>query len=147
VVADDDPALRKALAIALECGGHEVLEAEDGAALLDLIGDQVLAADSRPVPVDLIITDVRMPGFTGLQALAAIRQLAWSTPCIVVTAFLTPEVEAQALQLGAKAVFKKPFDVDDLQAVVLNLASRADRASQGADLDKPCQRMACHPRH
>ena len=117
VVADDDDALRRALTIALEADGHHVLEVRDGSALLDLLGD--LALDSSPL--DLIITDVRMPGFTGLQALAAIRQLAWRTPCIVVTAFLTPEVEAQALRLGAAGVFKKPFDVDHLRAAVVGL--------------------------
>jgi CheY-like chemotaxis protein len=131
VVADDDPALRRALAIALECDGHEVHEAEDGSELLDLIGDQVLTEGAVNPEVDLIITDVRMPGFTGLQALAAVRQLAWSTPCIVVSAFITPDVEAQALRLGAAAVFRKPFDVDDLRTVVVNLA-RAQKRSAGA---------------
>jgi DNA-binding response OmpR family regulator len=121
IVADDDPALRRALVIALERDGYRVLEADDGSALLDLLGDAVLSADPDPLALDLIITDVRMPGFTGLQALAAIRQLAWDTPCIVISAFLTPDLEAQALRLGAAAVFKKPFDVDDLRAAVTSL--------------------------
>jgi CheY-like chemotaxis protein len=117
VVADDDPAIRRALAIALEADGHEVLEAEDGAALLDICGDQGPDASS----VSLVITDVRMPGLTGLQALASLRGLTWRVPCIVVTAFATPEAEAQALRLGASAVFRKPFDVDDLRTAVANL--------------------------
>ena len=126
VVADDDPAVRRAVTIALQCDGHEVLEANDGSALLDIIGDQVLAADSRSVPVDLIITDVWMPGFTGLQALAAVRQMAWNTPCIVITAALTPDVEVQALRLGATAVFGKPVDINKLRTEVSNLSRRIE---------------------
>lgn len=121
VVAEDDPALRRALAIALDCDGYEVIEVEDGSQLLDLIGDQALTIDAGSPCLDLLITDVCMPGFSGLQALAAIRQLALNTPCIVVTAFITPEIEAQAMRLGAAAMFKKPFDVDDLLKAVANL--------------------------
>jgi CheY-like chemotaxis protein len=130
VVAEDDPALRLALVIALKADGYEVLEAADGPALVDLIGDQ-LAALPGTVPLDLIITDVHMPGLTGIQALATMGQLAGSTPCIVITAHLTPELEARARLLGAEAVFRKPFDVDDLRTAVMNLVRRPGSEASG----------------
>jgi DNA-binding NtrC family response regulator len=118
LLADDDGPLRECLATALRLDGHEVIEARDGCELLDLLASSVM---ERGTPPDLVISDLRMPGWTGIQVLAGLRSAEWSVPVIVITGFGDAKTCAQAERLGAKAVFNKPFDIDDLRTAVLNL--------------------------
>jgi DNA-binding NtrC family response regulator len=76
----------------------------------------MLARDGRPL--DLIITDVRMHGVTGLEILAGLRENDWSTPVILMTAFGDAELHAEAMRLGALAVLDKPFELDALRTLV-----------------------------
>ena len=71
---------------------------------------------------DAIVSDVRMPGHSGLEMLAALRRAGWTTPVVLITAFGDRWVHDQARQLGAAAVLDKPFDIDALRAVLLSLA-------------------------
>ena len=70
---------------------------------------------------DLLVSDIRMTGFTGLEVLAGLRDLTWRIPTLLMTAYGDDATHAQARSLGARAVFTKPFDLDDLRTVVLNL--------------------------
>jgi len=120
LVAEDDVEMRKLLTERLRREGFEVIEARNGVELIDLISDQILhAGGDRPL-IDLIISDVRMPGLTGLEALSGLRAGDWSTPFIVITAFGDDDTHAEAHRLGACAVFDKPFDFDDLCTAVIN---------------------------
>ncbi len=123
LVAEDDDDIRQMLVAALERDGYEVLEAKDGGELLDHVGSSLLFGDIFPRP-DVIVSDIRMPGFTGLEVLAGLRDASWSTPVVLITAFGSEEAHQEALRLGADAIFDKPFDVDDLRTVVLNVMPR-----------------------
>ena len=68
--------------------------------------------------MDLVITDVRMPGPSGVEMLEWLRGVVWSIPVIVITAFGDPVLHAEARRLGALAVLDKPFDVNELLALV-----------------------------
>ena len=70
VIAEDDATLRELLAAALRLDGHEVSEARDGCELLDLLASSVM--DDGKLP-DLVISDLRMPGWDGMQVLAGLR--------------------------------------------------------------------------
>lgn len=129
LVAEDDAEMRSVVAAAVRKDGYEVVEARDGAEVLDLIGDSLLRR--KPDPPDVLITDIRMPGFSGLQVLAGLRQADWKVPVILITAFGDPGTHAQARRLGAVAVFDKPFDVDDLRTVVMNLVLGGRRHLDG----------------
>lgn len=120
ILAEDDDELRVLLAQALRRDGYDVIEAKDGRELLDLIVDQMLYPGSNPPP-DLVITDVRMPGPSGLRALAALRRLDWVTPMMVITAFGDDTIKAECQRIGVSWVFDKPFDIDDLRTAVRNL--------------------------
>lgn len=124
LIAEDDPEMGDLLAAALHLDGYEVVHARTGAQLLDSIGTQLLNALDR-APVDLIISDIRLPGMSGLEVLAALRQTDWSTPVILISAFADPETHAEAHRLGATLVFNKPFDIDDLRMAVEWLTDRA----------------------
>ena len=117
LLAEDDPDLRKVLAMALRREGYEVAEARDGNHLRTYLG-ALLYHKNQADPVDLIITDVRMPGPSGMEVLEWLRGVVWSIPVIVVTSFGDPELHVEARRLGALAVLDKPFDVNELLALV-----------------------------
>jgi CheY-like chemotaxis protein len=120
LVAEDDREMRRMMTASLSDEGFVVVEAGDGNRLLELIGSQLLSPNRDHV--DLIISDVRMPGHTGLEVLAGLRGSDWATPFILITAFGDEETHAEARRLGAVAIFDKPFDLDDLKTAVMNLA-------------------------
>ena len=118
LVAEDDVPLRTLIVRHLRLEGFDVDEAASGDLALDLITHALLTHPPRPY--DLLITDVRMPGTTGLEVLGAIRELDWHTPVIVITGFGDKEAHDEAARLGACALFDKPFDLDDLGTAVVN---------------------------
>jgi DNA-binding NtrC family response regulator len=120
LVADDDPDTREALAEALRNDGYEVIEAQNGWELLQ----HLATPDTEPAPVDLVISDVRMPGKNGLDVLAGLRWAnGGSTPFILITGFSDLQMHAEARRLGATAVLAKPFELDQLRTVVINALS------------------------
>jgi len=118
LLAEDDPDMRALLASALRHDGLDVIEVADGTELFDYIGSTWAGAGPQGRP-DLIISDVRMPGFTGLEILDILRQAEFGLPVILITAFGSPETHQQAHRLGAVAVFDKPFELEDLTTAAL----------------------------
>jgi len=121
IVAEDDPDVRRLVAVALRPFGYEIIEARTGAELLDVIGDSLLSDGEEGRP-DVIISDIRMPGLTGLEILAGLRQVKWSTIFVLMTAFADRATREEAKRLGADAFFAKPFDIDDLMTAIVNMA-------------------------
>jgi CheY-like chemotaxis protein len=119
LLAEDDPELRWLIARALRNRGFDVLEVADGSDLLDQVGLALLETYELD-SIDLIVSDVRMPGWSGLEVLAGLTSAGCETPVVLITAFGDPEVHAAARRLGAAALLDKPFDLDDL----CNLAAR-----------------------
>jgi DNA-binding NtrC family response regulator len=111
LVVDDELLIRWSLVEALTERGHVVTEAGDAASARRIVGD----AARRP---DVVLLDYRLPDSDDLGLLAAIRREAPEAQVILMTAFGTPEVVTGALELGAYRVVGKPFDVDDLTALV-----------------------------
>jgi len=122
VVADDDPEMRSLLAQALEADGHEIVEAKNGAELLQRL-DSFWSRGREP---DLVISDVRMPGLSGLQVLDLMNDEDRFAPVILITAFGDHAVHERAALLGAITTIDKPFDVDELR----ELARRILRSVQ-----------------
>ena len=118
LLAEDDTTLRCLIASALRADGYEVLEAGDGIELLANVESTVAARRTRPDDV-LIVADVQMPGLSGLDVLAILRCAFWAAPVILITGFGDEETHAEARELGATAVFDKPFDLDALRSAAL----------------------------
>jgi DNA-binding NtrC family response regulator len=118
LVADDDHALRASLADELASDGFEVVQVRNGEELLALLGSAVIG---EVEPIDMLVTDNCMPGFTGLQVLGGIREAGWQLPVILMSAFCNPELRSEAARLDAVAVLEKPFDADDLRLQVMRL--------------------------
>jgi signal transduction histidine kinase len=123
LVADDDADIRALIADVLRGDGHQVLEAADGVEVIEQVNSSTLP--------DLIVADVRMPSVTGLQMLASIHG-AQPVPVILITAFGDPDVREHARRLGAIAVLDKPFDLDELRALVKGaIELRAEPRAEG----------------
>jgi len=117
LLAEDDKEMRALLAVALRSTGYEVTECGNGAELLDHLGSFILP-DTEHENVNLVISDIRMPGLTGLEILEGLSRHGNFPPFILITAFGDVETHARAKYWGALAIFDKPFDVDDLVAKV-----------------------------
>lgn len=124
IVADDQPEMRTLVANQLREAGYDVVEVHDGEVLWSQLLDSALDEDN-PCEAGLVVSDVRMPGASGLEVLAKLRQANWSTPVILMTAFGDQATHDEARKLGAALVFNKPFDVDDLVAAAKSIVAPA----------------------
>lgn len=107
LVVDDEVLMRNFLVEAFKRKGLEAVAAENGAKALNLIKEQSF---------DLVITDMKMPGMTGLEVLKGIKEISPRTLVIVVTAFGTIENAVAAMQSGAFHYLIKPFSLESLMA-------------------------------
>ena len=107
LVVEDEEKLRRVVELQLKAAGFEVDQAGSAE-------DAVKLADRA----DLILTDLRLPGMTGLELLGQIRQQNSQVPVIVMTAFSTVENAVDAMKAGAVDFLPKPFSLDHLMAVV-----------------------------
>lgn len=121
VVADDDDDMRMLVAARLRDEGYDVMEAEDGAAL-DFLVRAVQHASWREDREAVVLSDIRMPGLSGIEVLASLRREDWRLPVILWTGFDDADVVRAASRLGATALLHKPFSVNDLVARVRALA-------------------------
>jgi CheY-like chemotaxis protein len=120
LLAEDDDELRRLLAVMLRSAGFSVIEARDGVQLAELVHSRLLDPSKGEV-VDLVVTDVRMPGPSGLAVLADLRRRDWATPVIIITAFGDRLTHAEAERLGATATLDKPFSLHVLRRLVARL--------------------------
>lgn len=121
LLAEDEVEMRGLIARALRKENCDILEARDGSHLIRLLITHVLVPRNGREPVDLIISDIRMPGANGLDVLAALRRQDAITPVILITAFGDPETQLEAYRQGAVMVLNKPFEMEDLRVVVRSL--------------------------
>jgi two-component system response regulator (stage 0 sporulation protein F) len=113
LLAEDDEEMRSLLALMLRKEGYRVTECTNGVSLLDMLSSFFLPGEERE-NFDLIISDIRMPGITGMEMLMGANELDNFPPIILITAFGDKETHMQAERLGAAALFDKPFDIDEL---------------------------------
>ncbi|RPE80144.1 response regulator [Vulcaniibacterium tengchongense] len=114
-LADDQALVRAGLRALLERGGIGIaFEAEDGAQLL---------ARLAQTPVQVILSDVRMPGMDGLAALRALRERGDATPVLLLTTFDESELPLQAAEAGAQGFLLKDAAPEDLREAIARLAA------------------------
>ena len=117
LVVDDERSMREMLSIALGREGFDVTVAESRATAA-----AVIAKD----PVDLVITDVRLPDGDGIEILRHVKTGSPDTVVIVMTAYGSTRDAVDAMKLGAHDYLLKPFDVDELKIVVRKALERHD---------------------
>ncbi len=119
LLADDDAELRELLRFVLERAGYRVTVCGNGLQLLE----QLEWAEEY----DLVISDVRMPAFTGLEVLESQVGNPVRPPFICMTAFGDAKTFENAKKLGATATIEKPFDLDRIIALVHSVCLRKEK--------------------
>jgi two-component system response regulator PilR (NtrC family) len=109
LVVDDEASMRDMLRIVLRRDGYEVAVARNGT--------EALAWLQRE-PVDLLLSDIRMPDISGVDVLRAAKELNRDLIAIMMTAFASTDTAVEALRLGASDYFTKPFSMDELRLKV-----------------------------
>jgi DNA-binding NarL/FixJ family response regulator len=122
LLVDDEPKLLRAVAVNLREEGYEVTTARSGAEALVRLNEMM---------PDLVISDIRMPGMDGFKLARALRSNARTAliPIIFLTAKDEREDRLAGIRTGVDAYLVKPFDPEELIAVVANILSRLERTS------------------
>jgi DNA-binding response OmpR family regulator len=120
IVCDDEPDVLNLVTFALRGFGFEIVPARTGTELMMKALRDPLASPAVRRP-DIVVTDIWMPGATGLDILAALRQVHWRTAVVLMTAYADLSTRARASELGADAFFAKPFDIGELVTAVVSL--------------------------
>lgn len=126
LIVDDDQLMRTALYESLSSFGYEVDTAENGADALVKFREGQFA---------VVITDMRMPGMSGMDVLRGVKRISPQTPVILITAYGTVSTAVEAMKEGAAEFIMKPFSLDDLEFSVKNVlaASTQIKADKGDD--------------
>lgn len=110
LVVDDEPLIRWSVAESLSDIGMDVEQASDAADALRMV-------TTAARPFDVVVLDLRLPDMDDLSLLSTLRHLLPAAVLILMTAFGTPELFADAEAMGA-AVLNKPFELDELKRLV-----------------------------
>ena len=127
LVADDDPAVRQSLERTLTREGYRVLLASDGQAALERL---------QGGGIDLVLSDLKMPGLTGLELLRAAKIVAPEVDVIMLTAFDTVEEAVKAMKEGASDFLTKPFQRAQLIRVIRQALERRALIEQNRALQR-----------
>ncbi|WP_342636483.1 response regulator transcription factor [Methylobacterium nonmethylotrophicum] len=122
-IVDDDEAVRVATASLVRSLGYA---ARPYASAEDFLAD--LARDPVAAPPDCLITDVQMPGITGLQLQDQLQAEGRTFPIIITTAFHSEVLRQRAVASGAAAFLEKPFNGDVISEVLESVLARIGRS-------------------
>jgi DNA-binding NtrC family response regulator len=117
LVIEDDTEMRRLVAGALERAGWQVVAARSGGDAIDWLGLSVFDGSLENSPA-LIVSDLRLPDFSGLDLLEALSETREGVPAILITGFPSEQTALEARGLGARALLEKPFDMETLCTAV-----------------------------
>ncbi len=126
LVVDDEPGMREFLSICLSRAGHEVRTAESGA-------EGIRVLEEHP-DIDVVITDLTMPGISGMEVLRHACALPHPPSVVMITAFATAETAIEAMKVGAYDYLTKPFKVDEIQVVTRRAIERQNLSRENRRL-------------
>jgi len=109
LIVDDEPIVRESIRDWLKDAGYKVATAETGEEALALVGKQDFS---------VIIMDIRLPGKTGITVLKEVKALKPGIKSIIITAYPSAEMVAEARKLGVVDYLIKPIAPDDLERLV-----------------------------
>ncbi len=136
LIVEDDAGIRESAAMALEKAGHRTFQASDAAAALQAL---------REHRVDVVVSDIYMPGESGLSLLETIAERKDAPAVILMTARGTIETTAIAQRIGAFDYLAKPFDLAQLIDRVAAAASRRAPERAAIEPSPPTRMIGSHP--
>jgi two-component system, NtrC family, response regulator AtoC len=109
LIVEDEPKMLRLLGLNLQEEGHEVRPVGDAEAGLNLL---------RQEKIDLVLTDLKLPGMDGLEFLQAVKRANAAIPVVLMTAYGTVETAVEAMKAGASDYVMKPFSMEEIKLVV-----------------------------
>jgi DNA-binding NtrC family response regulator len=109
LLVDDDNSLRDMLSIVLKKEGYDVVSLENAMLALKIL---------KKRSFDLIISDIKMPGISGIKLLSKIKSINNEIPIIMITAYASTNDAVEAMKLGAEDYITKPFNLDELKIII-----------------------------
>ena len=125
LIVDDEKSMREFLAIVLKKEGYSVTVAAHGA--------EALAAIEREI-FDVVISDVKMPGLSGIDVLKAVKAASPSTVVLMMTAFASTDTAVEAMREGAYDYLTKPFKIEEVKLLVKNALEKKQLLAENARL-------------
>lgn len=137
LVVDDETSIREFLEILFLRAGHQVRLAKDAIEAIALL---------KEAPVDLVLTDLRLPRGSGMDVLSFVTRQAPSTQVVIMTAFATTETAIEAMKAGAYDYIIKPFKVDELTVLLDRALERRRLQTENVALKATLSARAAHSR-
>src|ERR671918_1131505 len=109
LIADDHDSLRRGLSLALGTAGHEVEEAQNGNAAIEKLHENFF---------DVVVSDLKMGGSTGLEVLKTAKTLHPNTAVILMTAFGSVQTAVEVMKAGAFDFVQKPFEIEEMEVKI-----------------------------
>ncbi|TYT75447.1 PP2C family protein-serine/threonine phosphatase [Desulfobotulus mexicanus] len=122
LIAEDENHTRLGLSLILRKAGYRVSLAEDGLTALNFLRK---AADEGPV-VDLFLTDVQMPGLTGLELLDAMKREGLLTPTVAITGYGDKEMVVSLMRRGCQDYLDKPFTPEEVHSCIEGILAKQE---------------------
>lgn len=110
IIVEDQEMIREILNETLTMNGYTVIEAANGQIALE----KIVSADEMGFPIDLLITDIKMPGMTGLELIDKLNSKNIFMPILAITGFSDKEIIIKLLRKGCKDYLEKPFSTETL---------------------------------
>jgi DNA-binding NtrC family response regulator len=136
LIVEDEAKMRRLLELNLGEDGFTTLSAEDAEAGLKLLRENV---------VDLVVTDLKLPGMNGLEFLQAIKRQNAALPVVVMTAFGTVETAVEAMKAGASDYVLKPFSLSEMRMVIRKELDVRNLREENRSLREALGKRYVHP--
>jgi DNA-binding NtrC family response regulator len=136
LIVEDEAKMRRLLELNLGEDGFQTLSAGDAETGLKLLSENT---------VDLVVTDLKMPGMNGLEFLQAVKRQNSALPVVVMTAFGTVETAVDAMKAGASDYVLKPFSLSEMRMVIRKELDVRDLREQNRSLREALGKRLAHP--
>lgn len=121
LIVDDEKAQRQVLLGDLKSRGYKVLEADSAETALDIV---------RKNLIDVILTDLKMPGASGIDLLTNLKEINPEISVVIMTAYASVETAVQALKNGAYDFITKPYNLDEIELVIKRIIEKNNLKSE-----------------
>ena len=121
LIVDDEKAQRQVLLGDLKSRGYKVLEADSAETALDIVQKNL---------IDVILTDLKMPGASGIDLLTDLKEINPEISVVIMTAYASVETAVQALKYGAYDFITKPYNLDEIELVIKRIIEKNNLRSE-----------------
>src|ERR1700751_2840221 len=136
LIVEDEAKMRRLLELNLGEDGFSTFSAEDAEAGLRLL---------RENPIDLVVTDLKLPGMNGLEFLQTVKRQNSALPVVVMTAFGSVETAVEAMKAGASDYVLKPFSLTEMRMVIHKELDVRNLREENRSLREALGKRCCHP--